>query len=156
MKKILSVLLLISVLLSSLSFTAFAAEETVITTSDANLCKLTSNWFESTNPVVAGPTGGSSWYTTDASATATYDASGLAKGNYGVYVFVTPWGDSTSKRVNFTVTASGKSTTVETNGEDGGKGNRHWVFIGKYDFTGAAGEGVVQKMADGEKSCIVK
>ena len=145
MKKVLSILLLITVLVSSFSFTAFAADETVITTSDALCTRSGSGWAESTNEKVAGPTGGTSWYTASKDAAASYDASNLAKGNYGVYLYVTPWG-TTADKVDVTITASGKSTTITTDGLDGGNGNRHWIFLGKYDFDGNSKDGVVQKI----------
>jgi len=145
MKKILCIMLLISILLSSFSFTASAAEEIIITTSDS-LCTLNgSTWQESTSTVVAGPTGGSSWYTGDKKATAVFDASGLAKGNYGVYLYVTPWG-TTPDKIDVTITASGKSTTLITDGMHGGLGNKHWIFLGKYDFDGSKGDGLVQQI----------
>lgn len=145
MKRILVFLLLITVLISSLTFTAFAADEIVITTSDA-LCKREgSGWAESTNEKVAGPDGGTSWYTSNKSASAVFDASKLEKGNYGVYVYATPWG-TTASLVDVTITASGKSTTVTIDGMDGGAGNRHWVFVGKYDFDGSSADSVVQKI----------
>ena len=84
MKKFLSILLLVTMLISSFTFTAFAADEIVYTTADSQFSK-TGSWAESTNKVVAGPTGGTSWYTTDKKATSTFDASDLEKGTYGVY-----------------------------------------------------------------------
>ena len=145
MKKFLSIILLISIILSSFTFTVFAEDEIIITTSDA-LCKLDGDgWTESTNKVVAGPTDGTSWYNGAKSASVTYDASKLQKGSYGVYLFVTPWG-STADKVDVSITASGKETTVTTDGLDGGLGNRHWLFLGKYDFDGNAADKVVQKI----------
>jgi len=155
MKRILSIILLATMILSSFNFTVFASEETIITTSDS-LCKLEgSGWAESSNEKVAGPTNGTSWYTAEKSATATYDASALGKGNYGVYIFLTPWGQSADK-VDVTITASGKSTTVTTDGLDGGVGNRHWVFLGKYDFDGSKGDKIVQKAAAGSSAGMIR
>ena len=128
MRKILSVVLLIAMLISSFSFTALAAEETVITTADPG-CKMEGDWKESTSASVAGPTGGTSWYARDLDSTVTYDASDLDKGNYGVYVYMTPWG-TTADKVDVTITASGKSSTLTIDGFHGGKGNLHWLFLG--------------------------
>ena len=145
MKKILSILLLISILLSSFTFTALAAEEIMITTAD-ELCKMEgSGWAESINKNVAGPNDGTSWYNSAKDAKVTYDASKLAKGNYGVYIYVTPWG-TTADKVDVTITASGKATTVTTDGLDGGIGNRHWLFLGKYDFDGNTADSVIQQI----------
>lgn len=145
MKNVLSIIVLISVLLSSFTFTAFAAEEIVITTAD-ELCKMEGNgWTESTNKNVAGPTDGTSWHNAAKDASVIYDASKLEKGNYGVYLYMTPWG-TTADKVDVTITASGKETTVTTDGLDGGIGNRHWLFLGKYDFDGNAADKVVQKI----------
>ena len=87
MKRVLSLVLLVAVLLSSFTFTAFASEEIVITTDDALCVREGTGWTESTNKGVAGPKDGTSWWTGDKNATVTYKASGLAKGNYGVYLF---------------------------------------------------------------------
>jgi len=151
MKKVLSFVLLITMLLSSLSFTALAAEEVVITTDDPLCTKNGNAWQESTNEKVAGPLGGTSWYTADKDATASYDASGLSKGNYGVYLYMTPFG-TTADRVDVTITASGKATKYTIDAMHGGSGKRHWLFLGKYDFDGSEGDGVVQQInANAEK-----
>jgi len=144
MKKVLSVMLLITVILSSFTLTALASEEIIITTADA-LCKLNGTWKESTNTAVAGPLGGTSWCTKLTDATAVYDASKLEKGNYGVYLFVTPYG-TTAPKIAVTITASGKATTLITDGLHGGLENRHWIFLGKYDFDGSTGDSVTQKI----------
>jgi len=144
MKKVLSLFLLVTIIMSTFTFTAFASEEIIITTSDS-LCKLDgSEWNESTNPVVEGPTGGTSWYSASKTDKAIYDASGL-KGEYGVYVYITPYG-ATANMVDFTITASGKATTLVTDGYEGGSENRHWKFLGIYDFNGSAGDSIVQQM----------
>jgi len=84
MKKVLSLFLLVTIIISTFTFTAFASEEIIITTSDP-LCKLDgSGWNESTNPVVEGPAGGTSWYSASKTDKAVFDASGL-NGKYGVY-----------------------------------------------------------------------
>jgi len=145
MKRTLSMILLVAMLVTSFTFTASAAEEIIITTAD-ELCKMEgSGWQESTNKNVAGPTDGTSWYNGNKSAYVTYDASDLAKGNYGVYLYLTPWG-TTADKVDVTITASGKSTTVTTDGLDGGIGKRHWLFVGKYDFDGSDGDSVKQQI----------
>ena len=100
--------------------------------------------IESVNSSVAGPKDGTSWYTNQKDAVAIYDASNL-NGNYGVYLFVTPYG-TTADLIDVTITASGKSETILTHGGHGGIGNRHWIFLGKYDFNGTTGDGVVQKL----------
>jgi len=145
MKKVFCFMLVITMLLTTLTFTAFAAEEVIITTADS-LCKMEGNgWAESTNPVAAGPLDGTSWYTNEKEASVTYDASQLAKGSYGVYLYMTPVG-TTADKVDVTITASGKATTLVTNGLDGGNLNRHWMFLGKYDFDGSHGDSVKQKI----------
>jgi len=144
MKRFLSILLFAVILISSFGFTALAEEEIIITSSDA-LCKKDGSWSESTNPGVAGPTNGTSWHTASKSSTVTYDASGLEKGNYGVYLYLTPWG-KTANMVDVTIIASGAKTTVTTEGEHLGQGKRHWIFLGKYDFDGSSGDGVMQKI----------
>jgi len=151
MKRVLSIVLLISVLLSSLTFTALAADEIIITSADDLFTMEGNGWTESTNKGVAGPTDGTSWWTADKDAKAIYDASGLEKGSYGVYLYVTPWG-TTADKVDVTITASGKATTITTNGMDGGNANRHWIFLGKYDFDGNEDDSVVQQInANAEK-----
>jgi len=142
MKKVLSIVLLVSILLSSLSFTALAADEIIYTTADSQF-STTGSWAESTNKVVAGPTDGTSMYSTDMTATSTFDASGLEKGTYGVYYYMTPYG-TTSDKVDITITASGKETKLLTDGMHGGSSNRHWIFLGKYEFDGSDGDGVTQ------------
>jgi len=142
MKKVLSIVLLISVLLSSLSFTALAADEIIYTTADEQF-STTGTWAESTNKAVAGPTDGTSMYSTDMTATSKFDASGLEKGTYGVYYYMTPYG-TTSDKVDITITASGKETKLLTDGMHGGSSNRHWIFLGKYEFDGSDGDGVTQ------------
>ena len=57
-----------------------------ITTSDSAFTN-SGSWKESTNASVAGPTGGTSWYTTDKKSTATFDASGLEKATM-VYISI--------------------------------------------------------------------
>jgi len=60
MKKFFAFMLITAMMLTISNFTAFAAEEIVITTADS-LCKLEgSGWTESTNEKVAGPTGNTS------------------------------------------------------------------------------------------------
>jgi len=145
MKRVLSVLLCILLLLTSLNFVAFASEEIIITTAD-NLCKLEGdNWKESTNVLVAGPLDGTSWYTDDKNATATYDASSLDKGNYGVYIYMTPYA-TTADKVDVKVIASGKTAKHIIDAMHGGQGNRHWLFLGKYDFDGTETDAVIQKI----------
>jgi len=144
MKRVLSLLLIATMLMSALTFTAFAAEEVVITTADEG-CKLEGkDWKESTNSVVEGPTGGTSWYTGDTEAKAVFDASDL-NGKYGVYAYITPYG-STADKVDFTITASGKATTLVTDGYEGGSEKRHWKFLGIFEFDGTDGDSVVQQM----------
>jgi len=144
MRKVLSVVLLVTMLLSSFSFTALAAEEIVITTADSG-CKMEGAWKESTSEKVAGPTGGTSWYTADLASTVTYDASDLDKGNYGVYVYMTPYA-STADKMDVTITASGKATKLTVDGFHGGAGNRHWLFLGKFDFDGSSDDGVTTQI----------
>jgi len=137
MKKFISVLLLITMLLSSFCFTAMASEEVVITTSDTLLKRVGSGWAESTNASVAGPNGGSSWYTRSKDDSAICDASDLS-GSYGVYIYMTPWAVSSANMVDVTITASGKTETLTIEGLHGGIGNRHWLYLGKYSFNGSA------------------
>jgi len=145
MKRVLSVLLLISVLLSSFTFTAIAADEVIITTSDS-LCRFSGKgWSESKNTSVAGPEDGTSWYNSEKEATVIYDASDLEPGNYGVYIYMTPWG-TTADKVDVIITASGKTTGLVTDGMHGGIGNRHWLFLGKYYFDGSADDKVFQRI----------
>ena len=115
MKKIVSVLLMISILLCSFNFNVFAANEEIIiipsqdgTKYSTDTCVLepTENWKISTNSIVAGPTGGYSWYTRSKDATATFKASQLAEGSYGVYTYILPY-LATHEIVDVTVTASG-------------------------------------------------
>jgi len=146
MKKLLCMFLLITMVLSNLTFTALASEEIVITTADSR-CKLDGKWQESTNANVVGAGGINSWYTADKTSTATYDASGLESGNYGVYIYLTPYGKSAAAKVTATITASGKSTDVTFDGFEGGVGTKHWLFLGKYDFDGTDGDSVVHKIA---------
>ncbi|MBE7015615.1 MAG: hypothetical protein E7417_02195 [Ruminococcaceae bacterium] len=147
MKKVLSMLLLVTMLISSFTFTAFAAEEIVYTTSDPQ-CKMEgSTWKESTSSKVSGPTGGTSWYA-KGDDVVTFDASELEKGNYGVYWYMTPYGTTADKDA-ITITASGKDTTIIVDGMHGGQGKKHWIFLGKYDFDGSADDKVVQKIHEG-------
>ena len=43
---------------------------------------------------------------------------------------------------------SGNTTVIITDGMDGGLGNRHWMFLGKYDFDGSKGDCVTQQIND--------
>jgi len=58
---------------------------------------------------------------------------------------MTPLG-TTADKVDVTITASGKSVTYVTDGMHGGNRNRHWMFLGKYDFDGSENDGVIQKI----------
>jgi len=147
MKKILSIVLLIAMLLTSFTFTAMASEEVVITTADA-LCKREGGgWAESTNEAVKGPTGGTSWYTKKNGDSVAFDASKL-NGEYGVYLYMTPYA-SESEVIDVIITASGKDTAIAVNGRGVQKGN-HWMFVGKHTFNSSANDKVVmQNTEDG-------
>ena len=58
---------------------------------------------------------------------------------------MTPYG-TTANLVDVTITASGKAETITINGMDGGLANRHWLFLGKYNFNGSAGDNATIKM----------
>lgn len=141
MKRAISILLLTVVLLGSFTFTALADE--IIITTDSELCTLEGSWQESTNSAVANPDGGSSWYTSQTDATAVFKASQLENGNYGVYIYLTPYG-TTADLMDVIITASGKKTTITLDATEGGSGSRHWVFAGIYAFDGSDGDCIIQ------------
>jgi len=154
LKRVLGVLLLTAILLGSMSFTSFASDTVLITTDDSR-CKRNGTWSVSTNPVVAGPTGSGSWHSSKKGSSMSFDASGLESGNYGVYVFMTPWG-KTADKMDVIITASGKSQTVTIECPPIGSGIRHWVFVGKYDFNGTSGDSIVQTLNENASEGILR
>ena len=87
MKKIICLILLISILLSTFSFQVAGANNEIViipsqdgTINSTDVCVLSpaEDWKISTNSVVAGPTGGYSWYTRSKEATATFKAAEIS------------------------------------------------------------------------------
>jgi len=149
MKRIISILLLASILLCNFNFNTFAASDEIIiipsqdgTIKSTDDCVLSpdADWKISTASTVTGPTGGYSWYTRSKTATATFNASQLESGTYGVYTYILPYLD-TPEFVDVTVTASGRPSTIKLNGQIKG-----WVYLGTYDFNGYELDSVVHQI----------
>lgn len=158
MKKIVSFVLLISILLSTFTFTTFASTDEIIVLTSQNKavketddCKLTGNWNMSTGLTsVWGPNKNSYvWYTTDTTATASFNASQL-NGTYGVYTWLTSYPTMTDF-VDVTVTASGKSTTITIDNSEkrDSNGNRvyEWIYLGNHTFNGNSNDAVVHQIS---------
>ena len=153
MKKFVSILLLITVLISCVSFTAFASNEVYITAADAE-CTKTGTWSESTNPGCLGPNKENTWYATSKSDYVTYSASKLEKGSYGVYVYRLLFGN-TAGPWDITITASGKAETVKIDAAKGEQGDHRWFYLGNYEFDGNAKDAVkMQISGDASAGCI--
>jgi len=153
MRKIVSVLLMMALVLSSMCFTALAATEVYITAADAKCTKI-GEWGESTNPGCLGPNKENSWYSTSKSDSVIYSASKLEKGSYGVYVYRLLFGN-TAKNWDITVTASGSAKKVKINPLDGEQGQHKWVYVGNYEFDGNANDSVKMQISeDAGTGCI--
>ncbi|MBE7015618.1 MAG: hypothetical protein E7417_02210 [Ruminococcaceae bacterium] len=149
MKKSISSILIICLVLSSFTFTAFAATETIITTDDTSKVTFVgTGWAESTNANVKGPLGGTSWSTTSKNDGIIFDASELSAGTYGVYVYMTPYG-TTAEYMDVTVTAAGVGENYRVKGKDDtNNGDRHWRYLGTHTFAANSKPKVIQKFPD--------
>jgi len=157
MKKIISIVLLMSILLSTVTFTTFAATDEIIvltsqdkTVKETTDCKLTGTWNMSTGLTsVWGPDKASYvWYSTDKNAKASFNASQL-NGTYGVYTWLSPFPTMTDL-MDVTITASGKSTTITLDSTEKRDSNGarvyEWVYLGNYTFNGNSNDAVVHEI----------
>jgi len=145
MKKILPFMLILCMMISTFTFTAFAADTEIIIEgldSETGFFK-TGEWAKSTSTTVVGPQGsydGCYHYYTDATdAFATYSAAGLSEGTYGVYLYMTNANVSAPEYVDVTVTASGVQNIITVPGKpDEITSKNKWLYLGKFDFVGGS------------------
>jgi len=149
LKRYFSIILLISVLLSNLTFKAFAATETVIDTKDTAYYEQVGAWAESTSTSVLGPKGNYSKYGSASDIMAIYDGSHLAAGTYGVYFWVMPV-QTVADYMDVVVEISGIGKVYKVNGYDGGKNTSgHYVYLGRHTINSTDTFKVIQKHAEG-------
>lgn len=156
MKKFVSILLLVSILMSTMTFTIFASsieyiaipsQQGGILTSDYCALSIGNGWTMSTSDSVKVPgvlNSSNSWYTSNRDATATYKVPELEPGNYGVYLWNTPYGEKTAELIDIVINASGTKTTVTIDGDKGLGTFKNWIYLGSYYFS------------DNENDCVVQ
>lgn len=148
MKKIISFILILCVVLSSTAFSAFADTETVIDSNSSYFTKVGA-WSQSTSTTVLGPNNNYSLYGSASDIMAIYDGSHLGAGTYGVYFWVMPV-KTVADYMDVIVEVSGVGKVYKVNCYDGGvNSGGHYVYLGRHTITSADTLKVIQKHAEG-------
>lgn len=111
------------------------AGEHVILVSQGDKVSLTGSWATSTADAVLGPTNEGTKYSADKAAIATYDASSIPAGMYGLYYYRIVYASSTDG-IDVTVNSADGVYTTRLNELTAGEG-RGWEFLGNFEFNGA-------------------